>query len=117
MSAVSLAAIESAADDDDLFVSVYSAWEISLLHSRNRRRFSAEPHTWFAHVGRMPGLSVIPVTASILIDCHTLPGDFHNDPADRIVVATGREFDLKIVTRDKPMLDYAALGHAKAMKC
>jgi PIN domain nuclease of toxin-antitoxin system len=113
----SLEAIQSAADEDRLHVSLFSAWEVALLHGRSRRSFSAEPRAWFTLAIRRPGLNALPVTATILIDCHSLPGEFHKDPADRIIVATAREFQLKIVTRDQSMLGYAEQGFVEAMNC
>jgi PIN domain nuclease of toxin-antitoxin system len=39
------------------------------------------------------------------------------DPADRIIAATARAFDMTLVTRDRPLLDYADAGHLKALAC
>lgn len=35
-----------------------------------------------------------------------LPGDFHRDPADRIIVATARLHDIVLITKDRRMLAY-----------
>jgi PIN domain nuclease of toxin-antitoxin system len=44
-----------------------------------------------------------------------LPGDFHSDPSDRIIVATARYLNAQLITEDKAILSYANLGHVKAM--
>jgi PIN domain nuclease of toxin-antitoxin system len=46
-----------------------------------------------------------------------LPGDFHRDPADRLLIATARELDVPLVTRDRRILDYAGQGHVDAIPC
>jgi PIN domain nuclease of toxin-antitoxin system len=35
-----------------------------------------------------------------------LPGDFHRDPADQIIVATAREHNATLITGDQRILDY-----------
>ena len=57
------------------------------------------------------------LTPAILIDSSFLPGDFHNDPADRIIVATARALDFVVVTRDRAILDYAKQGYVRALAC
>ncbi|MNF14334.1 hypothetical protein D3C80_2165180 [compost metagenome] len=41
----------------------------------------------------------------------------HNDPIDRILIATAREYDLTIITRDRAILDYGAAGHVRTLAC
>ncbi len=53
----------------------------------------------------------------MLIDYSFLPGEFHNDPVDRIIVATARALALTVVTRDKAILDYARQGYVLALPC
>ena len=45
-----------------------------------------------------------------------LPGRFHHDPADRMIVATARETGATLLTRDRRILRYGARGHLKVMK-
>ena len=46
-----------------------------------------------------------------------LPPGLHEDPGDRLLVATARVLGLAIVTRDRKILDYAAMGHVKVVTC
>jgi PIN domain nuclease of toxin-antitoxin system len=46
-----------------------------------------------------------------------LPGSIHNDPADRIIAATAREYGFTVMTRDRALLAYAAEGHLSALAC
>ena len=54
---------------------------------------------------------------SVLIASTSLPGKTPADPADRILIATAREFDYILVTRDRLLLKYASSGYVRAMAC
>ena len=55
----------------------------------------------------LPGIQLIELTPRIVIAATTLPGAFHRDPADQIIVATAREYDCELFTVDKKILQYA----------
>ena len=44
--------------------------------------------------------------SDIIISSITLPGDFHPDPADRIITATAMTMGLPLITKDDKILDY-----------
>ncbi len=48
----------------------------------------------------------IPVTHDVAIEAYSLPGEFHADPVDRLLVATSRCYDLTLVTADNRILRY-----------
>ena len=52
------------------------------------------------------------LTHEIAWEAYNLPGRFHNDPADRILVATARLMKLTLVTADNLILRYP---HVKTM--
>jgi PIN domain nuclease of toxin-antitoxin system len=52
-------------------------------------------------------VQVIPIDADIARGANELPGDFPGDPADRLIVATARKFNLTILTSDRQIRDYA----------
>jgi PIN domain nuclease of toxin-antitoxin system len=116
------AAIREAARLGELYVSPASAWEIGLL-ARPRRggapgpQFLPDPQAWFAAFMARPGVRLAALTPEIAIDVSYLPGDFHNDPADRMIVATARRLGAAVVTRDQKILDYAQVGHVAALAC
>ena len=58
------------------------------------------------------GLRVIDLTPEIAIDSCNLPGEFHKDPVDRIIVATARTQNLTLLAKDKKIIDYP---HVKAI--
>lgn len=105
-----------------VLISPVSAWEIGLLsragaEGSGRLRFDPDPQTWFAALQRQPIFAEAPFTAAIAIAAAFLPGEFHKDPADRLLVATARALDVPIMTRDRLILAYAGLGHVKANPC
>jgi PIN domain nuclease of toxin-antitoxin system len=46
------------------------------------------------------------LTPTIAVDSTRLPGEFHRDPADQIIVATARVLDIALVTVDERILRY-----------
>jgi PIN domain nuclease of toxin-antitoxin system len=105
-----------------IFVSTATAWEIGLLsRPRPNRRFVPDflpdPKTWFARFLAGPGIKETPITADIAIDASYLPGDFHPDPMDRLIVATARHLGLPVVTSDRKIIAYAQAGHVAVLPC
>jgi len=56
---------------------------------------------------------LLDISVPIAIDAFALPGNFHKDPADRLIVATARVHQLTIITSDKKILDYP---HVRTLK-
>ncbi|RWG57608.1 MAG: type II toxin-antitoxin system VapC family toxin [Mesorhizobium sp.] len=110
-------AISKAPQSGTLNVSVMSAWEMGMLVSKGRLPSTKTPDRWFDEFVEAAAVTVEGVTPRILIAASYLPGVVHSDPMDRILIATARERDLTIVTRDKAILAYAAQGHVRAIAC
>ncbi len=47
------------------------------------------------------------LTPEIAIDAANLPGSFHPDPADRLIVATARAHGATLLTTDAKILAYS----------
>lgn len=113
-------AVESAEDDNTLYVSPVSAWEIGLV-ARSRRDapqiFRPDPQRFVRDAFGQPNLRLAALTAEIAFQSSFLPMPFHADPADRLIVETARVLDLPILTRDRAILAYAARGHVAAVAC
>ncbi|WP_375398768.1 type II toxin-antitoxin system VapC family toxin [uncultured Sphingomonas sp.] len=114
-------AIVDAGRATGVFVSPVTAWEIGFLtypaKGAPRLQFLPDPKTWFANLMAMPAIRAAAFDGDIAIEAAMLPGDFHRDPADRLLVATARLLDLTIVTSDAKILAYAAAGHVRAIAC
>lgn len=105
------------AQDDTIFVSPITAWEVGLLVSRGRLNLQMTPERWFARLMQAPGLQLTDISPSVLIAASFLPGQPPRDPADRILAATAREYGFQLVTRDRRLLDYAEHGYIQALAC
>ena len=103
--------------NDAVYVSPITAWEIGLLVSRGRMNLLMAPDRWFERLLKAPGLRLADMPPNLLIASSFLPGTPPRDPADRIVAATAREYGYRLVTRDRPLLDYAEQGHIQALAC
>ncbi len=102
--------IEQAARSGSLLVSVISVWEVAMLESKGRIRFQKPCLEWVRDALEIPGLTLASLTPEIAVDSSRLPGNFHGDPADRILVATARGLGVPLLTRDRKMIEY---GHRR----
>ena len=111
-------AIDLASDHGDpIFISPISVWEVALQMTKGRMTIATTTQVWFDDLKTTPGIVFADLSAPILLDSVALPDFNTNDPADRIIVATARTLTLRIVTRDRKILDYAARGHVLALAC
>jgi len=67
---------------------------------------SVSTKKWFDSAINYPGIILLPLTPEIALESTELPGSFHKDPADQIIVATSRVYDIPILTVDNKILNY-----------
>lgn len=107
LSAPARAVIEGAVDAGQrVLVSAISAWEIAMLVERGRIALAMDLDEWLAAVESLDGVSIVPLTAHVAVQSATLPGEFHKDPADRMIVALARERNAALVTADDKIQRY-----------
>ena len=98
------------------FVSAISTLEIARLirigFLRLRHRFAEWKQFSLAELNA----ATIDVTHEIAWEAYNLPGKFHNDPADRILVATARIANLTLITADDLILRYPHVRTVSAKK-
>jgi PIN domain nuclease of toxin-antitoxin system len=117
LSAAAREAIRAAAPAGGVLVSPVSAWEIGLLVSKGRLTLDLPPLAWFRRFLGVAGVRLTPFTVEIAAGCSCLPGPFHGDPADRMLVATAREREVPLMTRDRRILDYARSHLLRTIAC
>lgn len=100
----------------EVLVSPISAWEIGLLVSKGRIALVLPPLVWFEALLE-EGVSLAPMPPHVLVAASQLPGQPLRDPADRIIAATARAFNYRLMTRDRPLLAFAASGQMSAIPC
>lgn len=77
------------------------------LVERGRLELPYSLEEWFELALSYPGVSLLELTPEIAIESTRLPGQFHRDPADQIIVATARVYGCPLVTSDGQILEYA----------
>ncbi len=92
--------------NDGIGISTISLLEISRLVNRGRLVLPKPLNEWFSIALAEEGILLIPITPMIAIESYSLPGEFHKDPADRIIVATARTYDCPLMTNDGNILAY-----------
>ncbi len=88
-----------------LYVSAISGLELALKHHDGKLHLPTPAPIWFPAALAAHGLQVVPVTADIAIASALLPR-IHNDPFDRILLATASLRAMTIVTPDREFPKY-----------
>ena len=99
--------IEAEAKKGKLLISSISILEIYLLVKKKKIGFSVDIDTWLATIEKSSDFEFVPVDNRIAAKSVTLPEPFHNDPADRIIVATARESGAALITSDARIRKYS----------
>jgi PIN domain nuclease of toxin-antitoxin system len=99
--------IEKAQADDVLSLSLISVWEVAKKVEKGQLVLDRPVDAWLDLATLRPGLHVAELTRPVLAESCRLPPPFHGDPADQIIVATARDRDAVIVTKDRQIRRYA----------
>ena len=91
---------------DELGISVFSFWELSKLVQGNRIALPVRLSEWLHQIIANPKVRLLELTPEILEESISLPGDFHKDPADQIIVATARVHGCALLTVDEKIATY-----------
>ena len=94
-------ALGTAAGSGQLALSAISLWEAQMLHARGRLQLEMPFEAWLVQAAAADVVQVIPLDVTVILALNKLPGSFHGDPADRIIVATARARDLLLATKDR----------------
>jgi PIN domain nuclease of toxin-antitoxin system len=61
---------------------------------------------WIAQALPADKFELVPLSPAIAAEAFDLPGDFHADPFDCLIVGTARNLDVTLVTSDEAIRDY-----------
>lgn len=89
-----------------IYVATVSTLELSRFVMLGRLELFAGVDDWVSASLDLLGARTIELSHAIALGAYQLPGSFHRDPADRIIVATAREHGLTLVTADERILSY-----------
>ncbi len=90
-----------------LGLSAISLWEIAHKATAGKLQLSQPLAEWIAAAVRPPFVEVLPLDERVAVESAQLPGTFHRDPADRIIVATARLRGLVLMSKDDAIRSYA----------
>jgi PIN domain nuclease of toxin-antitoxin system len=105
LSEKALAHIRNAKSEERCIASI-SIWEFAMMVAKKKIELKISPQQWLLRAIDRSGINVVELSPDIAIDSCNLPGNFHKDPADRLIVATARIANLILLTKDQKILDY-----------
>ncbi len=90
----------------EIGVSAISCWEVAKLVERGRLVLDRPVLDWLRAALTYPGVRLLGLTPDVAVASTMLPGSFHRDPADQIIVATARLYECPLLTSDQKVLGY-----------
>jgi PIN domain nuclease of toxin-antitoxin system len=105
LSATTRALLDSS-EQSGIAVSAISCWEVAKLVECGRLNLPCPVAAWLQQALAYPGVQLIELSPTICVESTQLPGTFHRDPADQIIVATARVLDAPVATLDAKLLAY-----------
>lgn len=99
-------------ESSGLGVSIISCWEVAKLVEKKRLSFPIPIEDWISQALVYPGIQLLDLMPRIVVESTQLPDNFHKDPADQMIVATARVFDVPLVTYD---MEIRAYPHVKLL--
>ncbi len=85
-------------DADRIGIPAIVFWEAAHLARRGRIDLGSSIAEWSRTVLAIPRVDALAMTAEIAVAAEGLP--MHPDPADRFIVATTRQYESSLVTKD-----------------
>ncbi len=98
--------IDEAITQRSICISSISAWEVAVLESRGRLKLTMSAGDWVAASEALPFIDFVPVSNNIALKSVQLPDALHDDPADRIIIATAISLGAVLVTKDEKIRNY-----------
>ncbi|HLP48024.1 MAG TPA: type II toxin-antitoxin system VapC family toxin [Candidatus Kapabacteria bacterium] len=110
-----LEAINKASQKNLIKIPAICAWEVSMLVAKKRIQLLGNTLDWLNKALLAPGISLFPLSSTVAYESANLPGGFHGDPADRMIVASARILNGTLVTLDRKILKYAEAGYVNVI--
>jgi PIN domain nuclease of toxin-antitoxin system len=93
--------------EGQLHVSDISYWEVAVKSAKGKLSLSMDASIWLRRAEQAPGIRFRTVDREVLLLSTRLAGAVHNDPADRMLIATAQLNGIPLVTADESIVDYA----------
>jgi len=92
--------------EQDIRISAISLLEIATATAMNRLALRPSPAQWLEIAQSIESVRIEPLTAAVCLESVRLPGEFHRDPADRLIVALARQNNAPLCTADGKIRAY-----------
>ena len=99
--------VDRASRRNALALSFISIWEVAKKVEKGQLVLDRSVSEWLDAATARPGLQLVELTRRILEESCRLPQPFHGDPADQMIVATARDRDAVVVSKDRQIRSYA----------
>ncbi len=83
-----------------------SLWELAKLVEKGRITLTIPLAEWIARATDPEFIEVLPLTPEVAVDSTNLPGGFHGDPADEMIIAAARLQNATLITADRRIRSY-----------
>jgi PIN domain nuclease of toxin-antitoxin system len=97
-------------------VCTISTLELARLVATGAVGVSIAPRQWVERALRALLARTVPVSHEIAMEAYALPEPFHQDPADRLLVAASRCHELTMLTADRRILSYRGVRSRDARR-
>jgi PIN domain nuclease of toxin-antitoxin system len=94
---------------DTLGVSAISCWEVAMLVAKQRLGLAMDVEDWINLAFERAPMRLLPMSPKIAVLSTRLPGDFHGDPADRIIAATCLAHHAPMITKDQQIHEWGQI--------
>jgi PIN domain nuclease of toxin-antitoxin system len=105
MSATALRTLDEA---DEIGVSMISCWEVALLVAKGRLDLDRDVLLWVTQALEIPKVKLLDLSPAVSIASTRLEW-LHDDPADRIIVATAMAHRAPVVTKDRRIRSFRSV--------
>ena len=92
--------IDDVSTENQIWLAAISIWELSMLVAKNRVTVTKPLGIWVKEALTQPGINLYPLSPDVAVESSLLPGNFHGDPVDRMIVATASVGNFTLLTRE-----------------
>ena len=107
-------ALDVLASRGELRLAAISLWEVQMAHAKSRFVPETGFEPWLRAAAAPATIQILPLDVQVAIALNDLPARLHNDPADRLIVATAKAYRLPLATHDEAIRKLRAVPIWKA---
>lgn len=94
--------------ENELWLSSISVWELTVLHRKQRMKMPPDVLAWVTKSMEDLKLTEAPLTIEVALAVASISFS-HADPADHLIAASAKVFDLTLVTADEHLMHLPGL--------